>query len=102
VLANDLGKSASDGVDNTDSKRLDPGKSEASKWRLACEAAQHENDSQKLGSLLEVAETAIFMRWQELDTNAVAEREAIAAATKFLRQLQVKKLNFPPWKGESF
>ena len=72
-----------------------------SHWRQALEAAKREEDPKKLVPLLEAAESAIFMRFQELNGKRNKEREAIDRAVATLRELQVRSLNFPPWESES-
>ena len=54
----------------------------------------------KLVLLLKAAEDAIFMRSQELNGKRTKEREAMDRAVVILRELQVRKLNFPPWESE--
>ena len=70
-------------------------------WRQAIQAAKREDDPEKLASLLQAAEDAIFLRFQELNGNGTKERKAISRALVILRELQVKKLNFPTWESEN-
>ena len=61
-----------------------------------------EVDREKLQSKMMKAEEAIFERLQQLagssDSEAEAERKAIADANAALRALKTEKLNFPDWK----
>jgi hypothetical protein len=70
-------------------------------WRQAIQAAKREDDPEKLASLLQAAEDAIFLRFQELNGKSTKEREAMDRAVATLRKLQVKKLNFPSWESEN-
>ena len=79
----------------------DPTNHASSKWRRAIEAAKGEGDPEKLAPLLKAAEDALFMRSQELNGKRTKEREAMDRAIVILRELQVRKLNFPPWESES-
>jgi hypothetical protein len=71
-------------------------------WRKSIQAAKGEDCANKLAELVRDAETAIFMRLQELDGDArnLREREDIDQAIRILRDLQVKKLGYPRWPGE--
>ena len=69
-----------------------------SNWRELLEAARHESDPKKLAPLVSAVEAAIFLRWQDHRGNGAIELEAIARATRVLRELQVTKLNFPAWE----
>lgn len=66
-------------------------------WQKPYEEALLERDPQKLQEKLMKAETAIFLRLQELSsrTNHHEERLAIEDAIPALRSLQTKKLNYP-------
>ena len=70
-------------------------------WRQAIQAAKREDDPEKLAPLLKAAEDAIFMRFQELNGKRTTERNAIRRGVAILRELQVKKLNFPSWESET-
>jgi hypothetical protein len=69
-------------------------------WQTKCEAAVRETDPEKLAHLVTEAEDAIFARLQEIEGKATLERDAIEACIKTLRELQVKRLNFPKWENE--
>ena len=80
----------------TESKEPPP----SSNWQHAIDAAKREDDPEKLASLLQAAEDAIFVRFQELNGSSTKEREEIRRGVATLRELQVKKLNFPSWESE--
>lgn len=66
-------------------------------WQEPFQAAQMENDPDKLLGKLYEAEEAIFVRGQELATSpdGHAEREAMWQATKVLLRIKSEKLNWP-------
>jgi len=70
-------------------------------WQQAVQAVREEDDPQKLAVLIAAAEGAIFLRFQELTASDTNEAEAMAQAVATLRSLQVKKLKFPVWEGDT-
>ena len=80
----------------------EPGKPANSQdWRRAIRAAKREDDPEKIASLLQAAEDAIFLRFQELNGKTTKESGAIRRAVATLQKLQVEKLNFPSWESEN-
>ena len=69
-------------------------------WQQVFDVAIREPGSSELAELVSAAEAAIFARWQELGEKSAMERASLVSASRMLRELQVKKLNFPRWKGE--
>ena len=72
-------------------------------WQGPLQEALLEVDREKLQSKMMKAEEAIFERLQQLagssDSEAEAERQAIADANAALRALKTEKLNYPDWKS---
>ena len=75
------------------------------KWRSEIEAALNETDSAKLLFRVHAAETAIFVRLQDLakapeSSGRQAELREIAKALQKLIVLKREKLGFPDWEVE--
>jgi len=68
-------------------------------WAVHVEAAKRETDLEKVRLYVQAAEEAIFVRGLELaqgrDTGN--ERRAMAIAFRTLQEIQIRKLNYPPW-----
>jgi hypothetical protein len=64
------------------------------------DAALSEHDPSRLAKAVADAEDAIFWRLIELNGISSLESDGIARGTAMLRDIQVKRLNFPRWKGE--
>jgi hypothetical protein len=67
-------------------------------WRALLEAAERENDPQRLQALMTLAEDAIFLRLQKLEGRPDEELERGIAT---LRELQVTKLDYPRLDSEA-
>jgi hypothetical protein len=71
-------------------------------WQQAYQDALLELDAEKLNQRILDAETAIFLRLQELtpDSDHHEERSAIFDAISGLRVLKTQKLGFPDWHSK--
>jgi hypothetical protein len=71
-------------------------------WQKPLQEAFVEFQPEKLQHKMEVAETAIFRRFQALagQGNHAEERLALNDALQALRSLQVERLHFPKIQGE--
>ena len=69
-------------------------------WQNEYEAALLEFDHEKLAECIEVAETAIYKRLQQISQNSdhFAERQVIEDALGGLRLLKRDVLGFPDWE----
>jgi hypothetical protein len=73
-------------------------------WQISYQEVLLESDPQKVESKMLAAETAIFLRFQELasvNSESTDERSALSDALRTLRTLQVDKLNYPKLPGEN-
>ena len=72
------------------------------KWQEPYQDALLELDTEKLNQRILDAETAIFLRLQELtpDSDHHEERSAICDAISGLRVLKTEKLRFPDWRSK--
>jgi len=71
-------------------------------WQEAYRDAVQEVDDDKLKVKLEAAETAIYLRLQELagSSNHFDERARIGETLRGIRGLQVERLHFPAFPKE--
>ena len=72
------------------------------KWQQPYQDALLELDVENLNQRILDAETAIFLRLQELTPNSDhhEERSALDDAISGLRVLKTKKLGFPDWRSK--
>jgi hypothetical protein len=72
-------------------------------WQEPYRAALLELDAERLVQRVNAAETAIYLRLQELrmSSDGFLERKAIQDALNGLHVLQTKRLKFPDWKKTS-
>ena len=70
------------------------------KWQQPYQAALVELDQEQMLARVHAAETAIFLRLQEMAANpgGNSEKQAIEEALCTLRVLKVEKLEFRDWK----
>jgi proteasome lid subunit RPN8/RPN11 len=67
-------------------------------WKEIYERARQESDKEKLGELVLAAESAIYRRYQEIESSANHhdERRSMQDATDYLLALKVNQLGWPP------
>ena len=76
-----------------------PPREQFTNWRRTYAALVSEKDSSNLAKLATDFEDALFVRFQELATDATptTERAAIQKAVRTLRGIQEDRLGYPKW-----
>lgn len=69
-------------------------------WKRQIQKALRENEPEKLSDLVHAAESALFVRWQELcENDSPEERASMQAAADNLLAIKIHKLGWPNPRG---